>query len=863
MKTILKKRIDFNPDKLYNSTKMGVMMNQYKCKLTFKELFIMLQLFYITTLAACHSNQAQLTLNKDYEKILLFVILVVAFLVISFIFFGSKHLRNAVEKQTKKMARNEIYLKTVLDTCSDAIFVHNAIDGQIIDVNLAMQEMFGYDKKEALKLNINDISFGKPPYSQTEAVEWIHKAKSEGQQTFIWWSKRKNNSLFWSEVKIQYTQFEGEEYVVVLVRDVTQRIEFEDSLEKRDAEIKDIFNSTAYGIFIIDVEANGDFSIKDMNQADEEITGVKVKDIKGKRFREFLPAEVADSITANYRRCISENMTISYEEEVNMPSIGIKFALTTLVPVKDKQGKIFRIVGSTLDITKRKGIESKLYEEKERLAVTLKSIGDGVIATDTAGKILIINKSAELMTGWSQSDAEGKSITEVFHIVNQKTRKLCINPVEKVLKTGKIVELANDTLLISKQGNEMIISDSAAPIKDSKNDSIGVVLVFRDVTEKYKIQETVQRTAKLESLAILAGGIAHDFNNLLGGIYGSLELSNLKGREHKRHEYIENAINTINRARSLTQQLLTFSKGGNPVKKVSSLFPFIENTTRFALSGSNVIAQYTVEENLWLADYDENQMSQVIENIVINAQQAMPVGGILEISVKNEVIDNFHSMLESNNYVKISIKDCGIGIPSELLNKIFDPFFTTKSKGHGLGLATSYSIVYKHNGTIEVESLLGLGTTFHIYLPAVLNTDIPDQEVKDEDSFVDSGLILVMDDEHIIQDTVKEMLSYFGYDVVCLDNGRDAIEYVIQDFKEEKKLKAMIFDLTIPGGMGGKEAVDFIRKYNPDIPIFVASGYSDDPVMANPEKYGFTASISKPFSHKELRSMLMKHMKVN
>ncbi|MBP7562179.1 MAG: PAS domain S-box protein [Candidatus Cloacimonetes bacterium] len=714
-------------------------------------------------------------------------------------------------------------------------------------------------KKEALKLSLNDISMGDAPYSENEALNWIHKSKTEGQQTFLWWSRKKNKGLFWSEVKIQYTQFETEEYVVVLVRDVTHRIEFEENLRKRDSDIQAIFDATAYGIFIIDVEDDGDFSISNMNKADEEITGVKAEEVRGKKFRDFFPLDVANQITANYRKCIEQNQTISYEEEVNLPALGIKFALTTLVPVKDKSGKIIRIVGSTLDITSRKKIETNLYDEKERLAVTLKSIGDGVISTDTKGRVLIINKSAEVMTGWSQSEAEGKQITDIFHIINQKTKKNCVNPVEKVIKTGQIVELANDTMLISKNGTEMIITDSAAPIKNSDNETVGVVLVFRDVTEKHNIQETVQRTSKLESLAVLAGGIAHDFNNLLGGIYGSLELSNLKSKENKRHEYIENAINTINRARSLTQQLLTFSKGGNPVKKVSHLFPFIENTTRFALSGSNVTAQFLIEDNLWLVNYDENQIGQVIENIVINAQQAMPVGGSIEISAKNEVISNTHPMLKSGQYVKISVKDSGIGIPGELISKIFDPFFTTKSKGHGLGLATSYSIIYKHNGTIEVESLLGLGTTFHIFLPASLDTVLSDETQEAQTEFSDTGLILVMDDEEIIQNTVKEMLTYFGYEVVCLDNGSKAVDYVLNN--TENKLKAMIFDLTIPGGMGGKEATEIIRKNNIQVPIIVASGYSDDPIMANPQKYGFTASISKPFSHKELQNILIQFVK--
>ena len=518
------------------------------------------------------------------------------------------------------------------------------------------------------------------------------------------------------------------------------------------------------------------------------------------------------------------------------------------------------IISIVEDITERKRAEEALAAEKERLAVTLRSIGDAVIATDVKGNIALMNKVAETLTGWPLEKAVGRPLSDVFKVVNELTRKHLENPVGKVLSSGNIIELANHTILISRDGAERIIADSGAPIKDKNEKIIGVVLVFRDITEKQKLMEPLQRTAKLESLGVLAGGIAHDFNNLLTGIFGYMDLARSASKDQKVKEYLEATLASMNRARGLTLQLLTFAKGGSPVQKITALVPFIQESAQFALSGSSVSCRFDVPENLWPCNIDKDQIGQVIDNIVINAQQAMPDGGTIELTARNVSLEeNERPPLVKGDYVKVSIKDSGIGIPKDILSRIFDPFYTTKSKGHGLGLATCFSIISRHGGCIDVESRLGIGSAFHVYLPASTETIAADTAIIEKHK--GSGTILVMDDEEIVRDTVRNMLESLGYAVVCKNEGKDVIDFFINETKAGRRFAAMLFDLTIPGGMGGVETVMEIRKFNKEIPIFVASGYADNSVMKIPVEYGFTASISKPFTIAELSEMLNKIVK--
>jgi two-component system, cell cycle sensor histidine kinase and response regulator CckA len=631
--------------------------------------------------------------------------------------------------------------------------------------------------------------------------------------------------------------------------------EIQEALLASELRYRRLFESAKDGILILDAETG---QIDDVNPFLVELLGYSRDQFIRKAIWEigFLKDVVPNQ--ANFVQ-LKEKKYIRYEDLPLETADGRKIDVEFVSNVYSEDHHDV-IQCNIRDITERKRSASMISAERERLAVTLRSIGDGVITTDTHGSIEIMNGVAEELCGWKQDEVRGKPLTSVFNIINANTRLPHENPVEKVLRTGEIIELANHTHIISRFGIERIIADSAAPIRDRNNNIIGVVLVFRDITEKQKLLETSQRNQKLESLGILAGGIAHDFNNMMGGIFGYIDLAIGESQDGKVTQYLSKAINTMERARGLTQQLLTFARGGAPAQKTTSLTPLIQETSQFALSGSNVSGRYDLAQDLWPCIIDKEQICQVMDNITINAQQAMPAGGTVEIAAKNISFgENEHPILQKGNYVKVSIKDHGIGISKKLLPNIFDPFFTTKPKGHGLGLATCYSIINRHGGAIEVESELDQGSTFHLYLPASTEP-ISFPEGKPEKGHRGSGTVLVMDDEEVIRETIGDMLVSLGYTVVSKDNGQDAIDFFAAEVKADRKMAAMIFDLTIPGGVGGREAIMEIRKLDADIPVFVASGYAEDPVIANPAKYGFTASICKPFNKRELIELLNKNM---
>lgn len=506
--------------------------------------------------------------------------------------------------------------------------------------------------------------------------------------------------------------------------------------------------------------------------------------------------------------------------------------------------------------------EAGLAEEKERLAVTLRSIGDGVIVTDVHGVITLLNKVAEQHTGWALSEAVNRPLSTVFHIINEKTGERCVNPVEKVIETGLICGLANHTVLIKKDGTEIVIEDSAAPIRDRESKIIGIVLVFRDSTEKRKMEEEQVKVEKLQSLGVLAGGLAHDFNNLLTAVLGNISLAKMYiDGSSKAHERLVEAESASRRATELTYQLLTFSKGGAPVKSTTSIVNIIREAASFCLHGTSVAAQFNVTGNIRPVNVDGGQMSQVFNNLIINATHAMPNGGTIVFTVENIVLqDRAIATLPPGVYVKITILDEGTGIPDEHLTKIFDPYFTTKQKGSGLGLASVYSIIKKHDGHITVESKPGQGATFHVYLPASRSVSTAHPVAPACPVVAGQGKILIMDDEQIVREVSGEMLRELGYDVVFAHHGAQAVEIYQQALEAKTPFHAVIMDLTIQGGMGGREAIVLLLALDPGVKAIVASGYSNDPVMADYRKFGFKGVIVKPYTldvfSKTLREVL-------
>jgi PAS domain S-box-containing protein len=501
-----------------------------------------------------------------------------------------------------------------------------------------------------------------------------------------------------------------------------------------------------------------------------------------------------------------------------------------------------------------------IYLEKEKTHITLRSIGDGVIATDNDGKVLLINKVAEQLTGWPEKEALGRDLSEIFRIINEQTGEPCRSPVEEVLDSMDVIELANHTILVTRSGREIVIADSAAPILGEYEEIVGVVLVFRDETEKRRAREEILKAHKLESLGTLAGGIAHDFNNLLTGIIGNISLAKLRIEEdHDAINYLINALNASDKAQGLTQQLLTFSRGGAPVTKPGSIGDLIQETSTFITSGTNVKFRFDLEDGLWPVEMDKGQMSQVLNNLIINAQQAMPTGGIIQVRAKNVTITGEERIpLPAGRYVRVKVKDSGVGIGQGELKSIFTPYYSTKEKGHGLGLAVSYSIIMKHQGYISAASKVGYGSTITFWLPASEKQQVfvSENVGKTADSGLAGKRILVMDDEDYIRNLCQQMLSRLRCEVQCVSNGQEAIAAYKRHKEEGQPFDLLLLDLTIPAGMGGKEAIQEISLIDPDVAAIVFSGYANDPIMAEYKEHGFTGVLPKPFDIEKLTEVL-------
>ena len=335
--------------------------------------------------------------------------------------------------------------------------------------------------------------------------------------------------------------------------------------------------------------------------------------------------------------------------------------------------------------------------------------------------------------------------------------------------------------------------------------------VISDVTErknveeeKRRIEEHIIQNQRLESLGILAGGIAHNFNNLLMGVFGYIELANRKSDNPEVSKYLSEALNMSERAKGLTSQLLTFSRGGAPIKNNGFLFPLVKESVQFALSGSEIACRFNIENELFPCNFDANQICQVIDDVILNARQAMPDGGIIDVTASNVLLDsNEAAALPDGRYIRISIKDSGVGMSSEILARIFDPFFTTKATGHGLGLAKSYSIIKRHGGSINVESAPGEGCRVNIFLPAA-HESVQFKYEKTEPLHTGHGTIIIMDDEESIRDSLSGMLMTMGYDVIHTGEGGEVLEYLSENKNTGDKISGVILDLVIPGGMGGK-----------------------------------------------------------
>ena len=520
------------------------------------------------------------------------------------------------------------------------------------------------------------------------------------------------------------------------------------------------------------------------------------------------------------------------------------------------------------DITLRRSAELALKHEKERLSATLDTIVDAVITTDQSGAVERLNEEAARLVGMTQKESLGRPLEEVLKIKHPRTGK----PIKDLTRTLMDPEFADaftevGVPLDSAKGRTFYVTAETRCILDDGGERHGCVTVLRDITLHKKAEDELFKAEKLNSISLLAGGIAHDFNNMLTSILGNISMVRIELDEgHEHSTKLDAAEKAALQAKSLTQQLLTFSKGGTPILEVTSVYDMVEECAQFVLRGSNVKCEVKSDDKLWPVDADKGQISQVVNNLLINADQAMPRGGTITLRLRNLRVRHAEvPSLDSGEYVCIEVRDEGTGISPENLKRIFDPYFTTKDSGNGLGLASSYAIINSHKGTITVDSSVGHGSIFRVYLPkstrplqakAEAHKATEKNKTSKETIHHGKGRILVMDDMEAMMMVAGEILTVLGYEVEYSTNGEEAVAAYKAAKDAGNPFDAVVFDLTVPGGMGGEEASNLLKEYDPGLIAIASSGYTTSNVMSDYKNSAFAAVVPKPYRIKEMSDAL-------
>jgi two-component system CheB/CheR fusion protein len=510
------------------------------------------------------------------------------------------------------------------------------------------------------------------------------------------------------------------------------------------------------------------------------------------------------------------------------------------------------------DVTARKSADAALRESENFVRAILNTVDEGFIVIDRDYRIITANRCFCDQVGISSEEVIGRKCYEVTH----KFDKPCFEQDEKcapyeVFRTG--TPATYNHVHHHDDGDVLFVETRAYPLKNEGGRVVSVIEVIRNITEKHLLEEERLKAQKLESIGTLAGGIAHDFNNLLQGVFGNIRLAKeTRDQKDQSLALLGEAEDALRQATNLTNQLLTFAKGGKPIKQRISLLPAIENAVKFALSGSNTDYRLTHTDAPWPLDADEGQIMQAFQNIVINAREAMSEGGSVAITIENLLLarDDIAELPTGGRFLKVTFRDTGSGIPEHHLSRIFDPYFSTKQRGSGLGLATVYSIIKNHGGISQVQSEVDVGTTFTLYLPAAEGEVLEPAASGTATEGEKKARVLLMDDDERMRKVGTRMLERIGHKVICAVDGRTAIEQYVSASEAGTPFDIVILDLTVKGGMGGEETIGTLLEIDPNVVAVVSSGYADNDVLANFRSYGFSATLNKPYMLDELKSCL-------
>gem|GEM_PF-772194 len=749
--------------------------------------------------------------------------------------------------------RNRRYFQEILTASSDIIAVINS-RGEIEYINESVETILGIAPDDLISENIFDYSED----SDTEQLaEFYNEAKSrQGSPvsmtlTFL----DTENTPHEFAVKGRLIQDgSGADKVIVNARDITEMQEAERALRHNVTKYRALIESANDPIFIVKADTG---IIVDANNEAAKLIGRSLPEIIGTNQTALHPPEQKEKYTKVFRTHVtagSDLVSNVYVRDANGEDIPVEISSST-VEIEDEVyvQEIFR----DLRPHKRAQEEIRLFQN------AVESVKECISITDMEDQILFVNQAFENTYGYSRNEIIGKNISVIRCDTpedREDERKEILTETIRGGWSGEIINQRSD-------GSTFPVRLSTSVIRDEDGKKIALIGVAQDITDEKQMEEELFRAEKLESLGTLAGGIAHDFNNILTSVIGNLSLakSYLENPE-KLKSLLITAEQSAVRATTLTKQMLTFSKGGQPVAEDISIRTLLQKAVDLSLSGSNVKYNIDLKTDNVLLHVDSGQMRQAIGNILLNAVQAMPEGGTVDITAEAVEFNSPSNSigLAQGEHLRITIADTGPGITAENMDKIFDPFFTTKPRGSGLGLATSYSIVKRHGGIITADSVVDEGTTFYVYLPLTSTARTGEKgrtSGGDNSLKLKTGKILIMDDEQSVREVCGDMLEYLGYQVEYAENGEDALYKYKRAAESGEPMDVVIMDLTIPGGMGGIETVEKLLSYDDNARAIVSSGYSTNPVMSDYQEYGFVGVVNKPYQLADLKQEIQRVLK--
>ncbi len=727
------------------------------------------------------------------------------------------------------------------------------LEGNLLECNPAFLDMVGYSSGEIVGKHVKDITHPEDWALEASAMNRVRESPSrESHFTSVKRYIRKDGRIIWA--RINATTIWGLQdqprFGFAIIEDITERKAAETSLRESEERYRSLFSEMTSGFALHDVivDEQGkpcNYRYLAINPAFEALTGLRHENVIGRTVRELIP-NIEEEWIARFGAVAITGVPATFEDYVL--ALDKYFSVHAYCPRLGQFAVVFT------DITERVRAQERLESEKERMSVVLRGISDAVIATDTNGDIQLINKLAGKWLALSQDDITGKPVWTVLHLTRGAGKTSVAQDIEAAVRAKQRYEPEAPLRLTDIDGSEHWLSVIGNPLFDRTSTPVGMVFVLHDVTERLRMEAERVKTEKLDSLGHMAAGIAHDFNNLLTTSLGNVSLARSNpATPADIGSLLGDAENALQEARTLVRQLMTFAQGGTQTKTAVAPGPLIKESVEFALRGSKSRLEFKLSPSLWKIEADTNQIEQVIRSLAINADEAMPSGGSIQVIAENILLDSDDPIpLAPGRYVRFSITDSGVGIPERVIPKIFDPYFTTKQHGSGMGLATSLSVIRSHGGHITVESRMGIGTTFEIYLPAIEDASASPPPHREHPHPMGKIRVLIMDDEDAIRSLATRILSQKNCLVTTTSNGEETLSAYEAAQSSGQPFDVVILDLTIRGGMGGKDTIQRLREIDPSVKAIVSSGYSNDPVMSNYRRYGFRGIVPKPYQADDL-----------